>query len=156
MRIGSGCGLLGIALAHLGCSVLLTETADALPNLVRNVESNQPLAAGGGSCAAAQLHWGDEVDTRSAVARGPWDVLVGTDVVYQAENVLPLLQTLWRLANATTTCWLCGSVRCQDAHQVLLQAAPGFFASVEQVPLDGIPYADDLELQLWKLQAPHL
>jgi len=86
LEIGSGCGLLGIALAHMGCSVLLTETTAALPNLARNVASNQPPAAGGGSCTAAQLCWGDEQDTQSAVAQGPWDVLLGTDVVYKVQS----------------------------------------------------------------------
>lgn len=154
LEVGAGCGLLGISLADAGADVLLTETAAAMPNLEHNVAANPPQRIRGGSSATATLHWGDPAHIASAVARGPFDVLVGTDVVYVEEMVVPLLRTLWRCAGAGTTVWLCGQVRDPDAHAVLTREAPRWFGAVERLALDGESFAVELECFLLQLQAP--
>ena len=80
LEVGAGCGLLGLTLAGIGAQVVLTETPDAMPNLRWNVEHNQPARRG--SARAQTLHWGDDADIAAVVRHGPFDVLVGTDVVY--------------------------------------------------------------------------
>lgn len=76
-----------------------------------------------------------------------------TDV--QVESmVVPLLQTLWRCANSSTVCWLCGQVRCPDAHAALMREAPSWFGDVQLLPLDDFPFAAELECFLLQLQAP--
>ena len=55
--------MLGISLAAAGASVVVTETAAAMPNLEHNVARNAPTSGNGGACAAATLHWGDAAHT---------------------------------------------------------------------------------------------
>tara|TARA_B110001452_G_scaffold179507_1_gene150669 strand:- start:2573 stop:3493 length:921 start_codon:yes stop_codon:yes gene_type:complete len=152
LEVGAGCGLLGVALAHAGCDVLLTEQESAMANLSANVAANAPPEASGGACAAASLSWIDDGELEAVAARGPWQVLVGTDVVYKAELVRPLLRTLWRCADSETKCWLCLQERDADAHATLLRLAPCFFRRVAPVPLDGLSFSEELECFLLSLE----
>ena len=45
LEVGSGCGLLGLVLASLGCDVVLTDKADVVPLLEVNVHANAPSCA---------------------------------------------------------------------------------------------------------------
>ena len=98
LEVGAGCGLLGISLAASGADVLVTETPSAMPNLEHNVANNRPT--GRGSLAAAALHWGDAAHLAAVRELGPYDVLLGTDVVYVEAMVRPLLHTLWSCAGS--------------------------------------------------------
>lgn len=152
LEVGAGCGLLGIALAHAGCDVLLTEQGTAMDNLSANVAANAPPETSGGACAAAPLSWTEDGELDAVAARGPWQVLVGTDVVYKAELVRPLLRTLWRCAGDETKCWLCLQERDADAHAMLLRLAPCFFRRVAPVPLEGLSFSEELECFLLSLE----
>lgn len=152
LEVGAGCGLLGVALAHAGCDVLLTEQESAMANLSANVAANAPPKASGGVCAAAPLSWLDDCELEAVAARGPWQVLIGTDVVYKAELVRPLLRTLWRCASGETKCWLCLQERDADAHAMLLRLAPCFFRRVAPVPLEGLSFSEELECFLLSLE----
>ena len=44
----------------------------------------------GGSAVATQLLWGDENDMERVAASGPFDLVVGSDLLY-APHVFPLL-----------------------------------------------------------------
>lgn len=44
LELGSGMGLAGMALAMIGCDVLLTDTADVMPLLRINVDNNLSAA----------------------------------------------------------------------------------------------------------------
>ena len=155
VEVGAGCGLLGAALARLGCEVLVTEQPSAMANLRANVEANQPPASssGGGSLAAAQLSWADEGEVAAAAARGPWDLLVGTDVVYSAEAVEPLLRALHACARKATVVWLCLQEREPAATARLRCLAPRFFARVSEVALgaDDLPHSAGVECFLLRL-----
>lgn len=157
LEMGAGCGLLGVALAHAGCKVLLTECEESMPNLEANVAANAPAPSPrGGQCAAARLGWGNEADAAAAVSQhGPFDVVLGTDVVFRSALVEPLLRTLWRCCSAAdTTCWLCCQVRCPDAHKVLVAIAPAFFARVVWREWDGFSFAEETDAFLLELREP--
>ena len=156
LEVGAGCGLLGTTLAAAGAAVVLTETEGAMANLHHNVQSNQPPLGGRGSATARALHWGNEAQIAEVVRDGgPFDVLLGTDVVYVADMVEPLLRTLWRCAGESTLCWLCGQVRCPDAHKQLVSQAPCWFEEATTLPLDGAPsFAAELECFLLELRRP--
>jgi predicted nicotinamide N-methyase len=136
LEVGAGCGLLGIAAAHMGCEVLLTEQASAMANLRANVEANPPPGSGvgGGTARALELSWTSAADVAAAAASGPWDVLTGTDVVYKAELVAPLLGALRRCATPTSVVYLCLQRRDADAHATLLRLAPCYWGRVVRVP----------------------
>jgi hypothetical protein len=42
LEVGSGCGLLGLVLASLGCDVVLSDKADVVPLLEVNINANAP------------------------------------------------------------------------------------------------------------------
>lgn len=143
LEVGAGCGFVGLALAHMGCRVLLTEQPGVLANLEENVRRNNPRALGlrGGECGAARLRWGDAEDL--AALRGEtFDLIIGTDVVYCPELVSPLLRTLWACCDSErTSVLLCLQQRCVASHALLLTRAPDFFGAVEHVPLGEAPCA---------------
>ena len=82
--------LLGIALGHLGCDVIVTEQSSAMSNLAHNVNANPCNKAG--TVVAQQLTWGDanEIAAISGSATNI-NLIVGTDVIYNVEHVEPLL-----------------------------------------------------------------
>ena len=132
LELGAGCGLTGIALARSGAAaeVLLTEVAGAMDNLRRNVEAN-PVADDRYPCRAAALDWTNDAEVAAVAARGPWDVILGTDVIFRLDLVEPLLRTLWRCAHDETAVYLCLQIRCPDSHASFLEKAPRFFRKVE-------------------------
>lgn len=145
LELGAGCGLLGLCLARLGCEVTLTEQLLALTNLRANVSSsNASAVVGGGKAAtAAELSWGEEVDIKALRARGPFDLLVGTDIVFAARLVRPLLETIAafltdRPEKEPGSCWLCLQKRDPDAHALLLKEAPKYFV-VQELSFEGLP-----------------
>ncbi|KAL1524024.1 hypothetical protein AB1Y20_018938 [Prymnesium parvum] len=154
LEVGAGCGLLGVALAHAGGDVTLTETADAMRNLEWNVEHNPLPPTCRGSVAARRLHWGDPADIQAAVSNGPFDLLLGTDVIYCASLVEPLLQTLQQCMHTHSTCWLCCQVRCPDSHEAMMRLAPKYFRTVNTRDLSGFMYAEELECFLLELRLP--
>lgn len=104
LELGAGCGLVSMVLAALGAHAVATDLPHVVPHLQSCIGANgfrlglAPLggasAGGGGSIDAAALPWGDAAGVEDVVARfGPFDAVVGTDVVYQDVFVRPLLRT---------------------------------------------------------------
>ena len=98
LELGSGTGLCGMLCAELsglerGC-VLTDGSAGAVAELERAVALNPECVRLG--VAATQLRWGDDAQLAELLAqRGGrlFEVVVGTDVVYEAQFVAPLLAT---------------------------------------------------------------
>ena len=101
-----------------------------MDNLQRNVEAN-PVADDRYPCRAAALDWTNDAEVAAVAARGPWDVILGTDVIFRLDLVAPLLRTLWRCAHDETAVYLCLQIRCPDSHASFLEKAPRFFRKVE-------------------------
>jgi hypothetical protein len=147
LDLGSGCGLLGCALARLGADVLLTDRPELLPLLRRNVDGDAPQrAAGAGRCSTAALDWArvadPRTDTGSAFADAPprwrdgrFDVVTATDCVYD-EELLPLLLGVLRAAASRDTevlvCYDEG-IGCWNAYGEFKRAARRLFAEVEEI-----------------------
>ncbi|KAK9861153.1 hypothetical protein WJX84_008745, partial [Apatococcus fuscideae] len=88
LELGSGTGLVGITAAYLGAHVQLTDVAEAMPLLKLNVALNQHhLAASGGSMGCVLMDWQTPA---SCLEQQDWDIVVGSDLVYNAVAV-PLL-----------------------------------------------------------------
>jgi hypothetical protein len=65
LELGSGTGLVGLAMAGLGHDVLLTDLASIHSNLARNVEDNIEIVRRNyGSASSGILDWGDPTDLR--------------------------------------------------------------------------------------------
>ena len=90
VELGCGLGVPSIAAARAGAEVLATDaSAEALELLARNAEAN------GASIETARVDW-DTPD--ELVARGPFDLALGADVLYERASVALLLSLLPRLA----------------------------------------------------------
>mmetsp|Transcript_17733 Transcript_17733/g.34956 ORF Transcript_17733/g.34956 Transcript_17733/m.34956 type:complete len:316 (+) Transcript_17733:173-1120(+) len=94
LELGSGTGLCGISMACLGAtSVVLTDYNEASVELL---QENIDLNSVGDICSTSRLVWGDE-QSCAAILQGlelsHFDLVVGTDVVYEPECIEPLLQS---------------------------------------------------------------
>ena len=82
LELGSGCGLVALALACRGANVIATERAIALPLLATNVAANAALIERrGGSVAVVALDW--TTPDADVLNRG-YDAVVGADLCFAA------------------------------------------------------------------------
>lgn len=103
LELGSGCGLLGIAVAALGEYVVLTDpavdiqdsvSATTLDRLRENIELNDVADR----AVAHKLLWGDDDDIAAISMLGPFDLILGCDLLYNTESHPALINTLRKLA----------------------------------------------------------
>lgn len=102
LELGSGTGALGIALAHCGADVVLTDLAIGTELLQANVNKNRaPMmdSNGAGRMRVAPYHWGDPIDT--IMEFGPFDYIFGTDVAYSEISNPVLLESAALIAKAS-------------------------------------------------------
>jgi predicted nicotinamide N-methyase len=91
LELGCGLGLPSIAAALAGGRVLATDwSADAIAFTERNA------AANGANVETAVLSW---ADADELAARGPWDLVIGSDLLYETRNVPLLLGVLDAVAD---------------------------------------------------------
>jgi predicted nicotinamide N-methyase len=91
LELGCGLGLPSIAAALAGGRVLATDwSAEAVEFTQRNA------AANGARLETAVADW---ADARELVERGPWDLVIGSDLLYEPRNVALLLDVLEQVAD---------------------------------------------------------
>ena len=113
LEVGAGCALVSMVCAAAGACVLATDLPHAVGHMAGCVAANGFRSKGGGggggseagaagSLDVAALAWGDVdgVDTLLREHGGAFDVIVGTDVVYQDRLVRSLLRSVALLALA--------------------------------------------------------
>merc|ERR1712130_771800 len=118
LELGSGCGLSGIFLCLRWGSVLrdvvLTDQGDALRNLEHNVSRNlssklsvlsaSPLELGDGKdCHVKVLPLNFEQVSPSSLPLLP-DIVIGADLVYHADLLLHLVNTLRTILSTSPSC----------------------------------------------------
>ncbi|KAJ1447561.1 putative methyltransferase-domain-containing protein [Pelagophyceae sp. CCMP2097] len=105
VELGSGCGLVGLGLAAKNAEALVVLTdpqvatqlsadaeTDTLAFLRRNVELN-----GLGNSSAEKLLWGRKDAAAFRDAFGPFDLVVGSDLLYAPDHYGALLETMLEL-----------------------------------------------------------
>jgi predicted nicotinamide N-methyase len=86
LELGCGLGLPSIAAALAGGRVLATDwSAEAVAFTQRNA------AANGAELQAEVMPW---ADADALAERGPWDLVIGSDVLYEPRNVALVLEVL--------------------------------------------------------------
>ncbi|EFJ17374.1 hypothetical protein SELMODRAFT_114854, partial [Selaginella moellendorffii] len=110
IELGAGCGVAGLAMALMGCNVVLTDQVEVLPLLLKNVERNvariklasvTSTSESVGNVSVAELDWGNSCHI--AALEPPFDFIIGTDVVYAAQHLEPLLTTILSLCGPRAT-----------------------------------------------------
>jgi predicted nicotinamide N-methyase len=95
IELGCGLGVPSIVAARAGATVLATDVcAEALALLARNARANQVRIE------TARVDWGEPEEL---VRRGPFDLVLAADVLYERGSVASLLSLLPQLAPVT---WL--------------------------------------------------
>jgi predicted nicotinamide N-methyase len=90
VELGCGLAVPSIAAARAGADVLATDSdAEALELVERNAREN------GVDVATAMVDW---TRPEELVSRGPFDLVLAADVLYERPSVAPLLSLLPRLA----------------------------------------------------------
>mmetsp|Transcript_32724 Transcript_32724/g.84854 ORF Transcript_32724/g.84854 Transcript_32724/m.84854 type:complete len:313 (-) Transcript_32724:8-946(-) len=140
LEVGAGCGLVGLSLAALGCSTVCTDVGPVLPLLRRNVHRNKGVVSG--KVDVAELDWTNDEHLRNLAQRAPYDVIVGTDVVFAQRLVQPLIRVLQALSAPHTLIWICVQERCSAAFGEFVEALPQWF-QVHRVPVDELQFPDD-------------
>lgn len=94
LELGAGCGIVGIAFAHLVKSdVILTDLEDAREIMDKNIRSASPMAGSG--LQTQELDWsaglGDGLN-------GQFDLVLVSDCIYNPDSSIHLVETLRQLA----------------------------------------------------------
>jgi len=139
LELGAGTGLLGLALAHAGARVVLTDLPHvAAGNLAANVAAEALPPGAPGSARALPLPWGDAGALAAALAASPggaFDAVVATDVAYSEALNPALLETAAAAARASEaagarcTLLFANELRCELAQAVFDRVAPTLFAA---------------------------
>jgi predicted nicotinamide N-methyase len=126
LELGCGLGLVSIAAALAGGRVVASDwSAEAIAMTAENAERN------GARIETLVCSW---TEPEPLLARAPWDVVLASDVLYEARNVAPLLALLPRLTAAAGEVWLADPGRAAAAG--FLEAAPERWC-VDAIPHDG-------------------
>ena len=100
LELGSGTGLVGLAMAGLGADVLLTDLPSICPNLEHNVRQNHEVVSrNGGTARAAMLDWTEphiceplQGDDEAIPAKFP--VILAADSLYSPDHPRMLVDTI--------------------------------------------------------------
>lgn len=136
LELGSGTGIGGLAAAAGGArAVVMTDgRAAALPLLEANADAN----GFGDTVHAAQLEWGSRDDRERIQELGPFDLVIGSDLLYAPESHPELLATLEHLVGNDTEVLLCYPRRFTEDLFFELCEQSGFKVLAEEEPELGI------------------
>lgn len=95
LELGSGCGIVGIALAQMRprCDVLLTDLPEAMEILGRNISIAQPSE--GSDLTKTTLDWEDDIPRH--IRERAIDVILISDCTYNSDSLPALVRTLSNL-----------------------------------------------------------
>jgi predicted nicotinamide N-methyase len=98
LELGCGLGLVATAAALAGGRVTATDwSAEAIRFTAANAERN------GARVSTAVVDWSAPAEI---VARGPWQLVLGSDVLYERRNVDQMLDLLPRLVDRSGEVWI--------------------------------------------------
>jgi len=143
LELGAGLGLPGILIGLMEGNVLLTEQAPVLEILQKNVNNGHKFS---GNVSVQELNWGDMETMQKVKKIGPFDFIIGSDVVYLWAEVIDLLiTTLLFLATEKTVILLAFEVR-NALVKKFVENASQFFNTFQEPPkkLDPVFQVDDI------------
>ena len=105
LELGSGTGLVGLAMAGLGADVVLTDLPNICPNLARNAEVNgAAISRQGGSTRTATLDWthpttctpypAKRLDSDEEVTIAKFPLILAADSLYSPDHPHMLVETI--------------------------------------------------------------
>jgi predicted nicotinamide N-methyase len=126
LELGCGLGLPSLAAALAGGRVLATDWSPQAIDLLRDTAARNGIAL-----EAARADWARPAEL---IERGPWDLVLGADLLYERRNAGLLLDLLPRLLGPRSELWLADPGR-PPAVPFLEAAAAGFEIESSADPL---------------------
>ena len=113
LDLGAGTGIVGLAAAVSGgfARVVLSDLPTVVPLLERNAAANASAVPAHTALEVLPLAWEDARMLQRVAARGPFELIVGGDLLYRPPVVAPLLHALRQLAGPSTTVLLAASLQ---------------------------------------------
>jgi Lysine methyltransferase len=136
------CGILAYKLG--GFTTVTDGDTDTLIHTRANIEKNRGIGEALGSIECQQLIWGDDgVDqfrrrSRSGSAAGPYDIILGSDIIYLEEVLEPLFSTIKSLLSSDGAVWLAYARRNVSIDLVLSRATRHGFACEAPPDAEGV------------------
>jgi predicted nicotinamide N-methyase len=133
LELGAGCGLVGLVAWLLGCDVTLTDLPCATSHTLRSVtanvarlaEADSVLAERKSSIRVKDYTWGEESPELRSCA--PYDVILGSDIIYCAESASCLVDALKTMSSENTLILLSYKRRCLGEEVFFDRLAAGNF-----------------------------
>lgn len=116
LELGCGVGLVGLTAAALGANAVLTDCSQRAVQLARRNAEENGLQ---NSTEVLQWAWGD--DPQPLKVRGPFQLILMSDVVYREELVKPLVGALDKLLDRGIHGLLAYSLRGSPVHRFFSQ-----------------------------------
>lgn len=126
VELGSGTGIAGLSAAAAGAHVVLTDRSAGMALLEANIALNglDDIAV------ASELLWGSTLDANEIKSHGSFDVICGSDLLYEPSNFDNLLKSLVYLSTpGKTQVLLTYPIRFKE--DAFLAAASDYFDMVE-------------------------
>lgn len=137
LELGCGLGITAMALAAAGANLVVV---DVWPDTLAYCRYNASRHAGPSARVRTLLADWREVDGQERLHHaGRFDVVVAADVLYEKEDVAPLLDLLPRLVTAGGVAWLAEPRRTTSQAFVDRAAAAGWRSTVTEVTRDPWP-----------------
>lgn len=140
LELGAGTGIGGLTAAALGATTLLSDQPELLPLLDSNIDANSLRS----HAAATQLMWGDASDAERVGASGPFDLIIGSDLLYAPQSFPLLLETLTELSVPGATEVLFTFPTRYTEGIFIEQAADADFETIEDVT--------EVDVNVWSLR----
>jgi len=151
LELGCGVGVLGALAARAGAATVMTDVAGvAFGACARNVERNKD-AFGDRTPVVMALDWEDVDALKLVAATGPFDVVLGTDVVFSVKLVGALLTCVATTLkkSKSSASYICIQRRSLEAHAEFVRMANDMFDVVVVQVLD---FAEDDAVEMFELR----
>lgn len=154
LELGAGLGLLSCIAARAGGTVTATDLHSVLPYMRATAAANGVRlcdAPAPGAVHITGYAWGS--DPAPLLTRGPFDFILGSDIVYSKELVRPLLISIARIAAAAggkrCTAYVACETRCVDTAAAFVEQAEAWF-DMKDMPLKRLgEWVDTSQLHIY-------
>lgn len=99
LELGSGCGLLGIAISDYIKLMMLTDQPSILPHLWKNVKKNDKSQR----VTVTELVWGSREGIDKDIIKHNWDYIIASDCIFNESLNILLVETLEKLCVGRNT-----------------------------------------------------
>jgi len=172
IELGSGTGTVGLAIALLGGTVLLTDSIEVQNLIEKNISINlEGMRKMGGSARVCVLNWnngakeytsyvtgrtsGSEAECITVQNEKPFDFVLCSDVLFQYESIAPFIQTLTDLTTdrgKNTTIYLAHQARYPKVDAEFKQQLRSNFVVIEIPIEEHHPHYRTEKVQIFRIQ----